>query len=232
MTRAIWYRHWLEIRLPATIACIAVALLCLLPVTAALSRAPNPPPELNRSPWVGEFIWSSALVPFISLLLCGTGVRTGIAAPDHASLHYTLTLPVARFTLIWTRFAVGAAATAALFAALVTAGAAALLVAGRGIPLGAMAAASALAGLLAVALQAVGCLMSLWDTDRLALPTPVNVIAGVIVVWFIGANIDLTSALLSVVANQTAPWSIAGVLVLIVAAALCLAAVTARGRDF
>ncbi len=232
MTRAIWYRHWLEIRFWVTIAGIAVALLCLLPVTAALSPAANPPPELDRSPWVGEYIWSSGLVVLFSFVLCGTGVRTGIFASDHPSLYYTLTLPAARFTLIWTRFVVGAAATAALFAALLTAGAAALLVAGRVVPLGAMAASSALAGLLALALQAVLLLLSLWDTDLLGLPTSIGVVVGAIVAWFITANIDLTPALLSVIANQTAPWNIAGILVLIIAASLCLAAVTARTRDF
>ena len=240
MTRAIWYRHWLEIRFKVTIAGIAVALLCLLPVTVVLTGAAGPPPELDRSPWVVSHVWSSGAVLFVSLVLWGTGVRTGIMAPDHPSLYYTLTLPAARFTLIWSRFVVGAAATASLFAALLAAGAAALLVAGRSAPLGAMAATSVLAGLLAVALQAVILLLSLWDTDRLGPASSNGVLVGGTIVGLslgrvISANTEpfaLTPAVLSVIASRTAPWSIAGVLVLIVAASLCLAAVTARRRDF
>ncbi len=237
MTRAIWYRHWLEIRFPVTIAGIVVALLCLLAVTVVWLGAAGPPRELDRSPWVAGHIWSSgAVVLFLGLLLWGSGVRTA----GHPSLYYTLTLPAARFTLIWTRFAVGAAATAALFAALLAAGAAALLVAGRGAPLGAMATTSVLAGLLAVSLQAVLLLLSLWDTERLGAPTLTSgVVVGSFVGWSLGKVIsdntepyDLTPAVLSVIASQTAPWNIAGVLVLIVAASLCLAAVTARRRDF
>ena len=233
MTRAIWYRHWLEIRFRVTIAGIAAALLCLLPVRAALLGAAGPPPELDRSPWVAEHIRSSGTLLLASLVLWGTGVRTGIVAADHPSLYYTLTLPAARFTLIWTRFVVGAAATAALFAALLTAVAAALLLAGRGASLGAMALTSVLAGLLAVALQAVGILASLWDVDRPGgLASRTYLVLGVVVGVFIAANTKIEVALESVFVNQTAPWSIAGVLVVIVAASLSLAAVTARRRDF
>ena len=235
MTRAIWYRHWLEIRFRVTIAGIAAALLCLLPVRAALLGAAGPPPELDRSPWVAEHIRSSGTLLFASLVLWGTGVRTGIVAADHPSLYYTLTLPAARFTLIWTRFVVGAAATAALFAVLLTTSAAALLVAGRGASLGAMALTSVLAGLLAVAVQAVFLVVSLWDTDRVGGPASrTYLVLGVTVGVFISANteFEVASALESVIANPTSPWNIAGVLVLIVAASLCLAAVTARRRDF
>ena len=235
MTHAIWYRHWLEIRFRVTISAIVAALLCLLPVRAALLGATGPPPELDRFPWVAEHIRSSGTLLVFSIVLWGNGVRTGIVAPEHPSLYYTLTLPAARFTLIWTRFAVGAAATAALFAALLTTLAAALLVAGRGDPLGAMAATSVLAGLLAVALQAVILLLSLWDTDtdRLGIPASVlflGIVAGVV----ISANteFEVASSLEAVITNQAAPWSVAGVLVLIIAASLCLAAVTARRRDF
>ena len=210
MTRAIWYRHWLEIRFPLTLAVLTVALLWRVPVTALI----------------------------LGLALAGTGVRTGSPLPGHPSLYYTLTLPAARFALIWTRLAVAAAATASLFAALLTADAVALLVTGQGVPLGAMAASAVLAVLVAVALQAVILLLSLWN-EQLA---PIVLIAGFLAfMWSLGNVVnDNTTALTyrwalaarSVLAGDAAPWSVAGILVLIVAASLCLAAVTARRQDF
>ncbi len=233
MTRAIWYRHWLEIRFPVTIAGIAVALLCVIHVTV-VSLDATAALESHRVAGIAGPVWSSGAVVLFLLLLWGTGVRTG----GHPSLYYTLTLPAARFTLIWTRFAVAAAAIAVLFAALLTAGVVALLVTGRGVPLGAMAASAVLAVLVAVALQAVMLLLSLWN-EQLA---PIVFIAGFFAfMWSLGNVVnDNTTALTyrwalaarSVLAGDAAPWSVAGVLVLIVAASLCLAAVTARRQDF
>ena len=236
MTRAIWYRHWLEIRFPVTIAGIAVALLCVIHVTV-VSLGATAALESHRVAGIAGPVWSSgAVVLFLGLLLWGSGVRN--MAPGHPSLYYTLTLPAARFTLIWTRFAVAAAAIAVLFAALLTAGVVALLVTGRGVPLGAMAASAVLAVLVAVALQAVMLLLSLWN-EQLA---PIVFIAGFFAfMWSLGNVVnDNTTALTyrwalaarSVLAGDAAPWSVAGVLVLIVAASLCLAAVTARRQDF
>ena len=237
MTRAIWYRHWLEIRFLVTIIGIAVALLCVIHVTV-VSLGATAALESHRVAGIAGPIWSSGTVVLLGLLLWGTGVRTGIMAPGHPSLYYTLTLPAARFTLIWTRFAVAAAATAVLFAALLTAGVVALLVTGRGVPLGAMAASAGLAVLVAVALQAVMLLLLLWN-EQLA---PIVFTAGFLAfMWSLGNVVnDNTTALTyrwalaarSVLAGDAAPWSVAGVLVLIVAASLCLAAVTARRRDF
>ena len=238
MTRAIWYRHWLEIRFPVTIAGIAVALLCVIHVTV-VSLGATAALESHRVAGIAGPIWSSgAAVLLLGLLLWGTGVRTGISAPGHPSLYYTLTLPAARFTLIWTRLAVAAAAIAVLFAALLTAGVVALLVTGRGVPLGAMAASAVLAVLVAVALQAVMLLLSLWN-EQLA---PIVFTAGFFAfMWSLGNVVnDNTTALTyrwalaarSVLAGDAPPWSVAGVLVLIVAASLCLAAVTARRQDF
>ena len=223
MTRAIWYRHWLEIRFPVTIAGIAVAPLCLFLAAAPLLPGAGPPRA-----WVSGHIWSSALVVGGSLMLGGTGVRTGIAAPRHPSLYYTLTLPAARFTLIWTRFVVGAAATAALSAALLAAGTAGMLATGRGAALGAMAATSVVAGLLAVALQAVIVLLSLWN-ERLASTVS---FAAVVTLLIAAPPFEPTTLAVMVMAGEAAPWSVAWILVLIVAASLCLAAVTARRHDF
>ena len=243
MTRAIWYRHWLEIRLPVKILGIAVAPLCLLSVTAMLLS--DLPPEVDR-PWVSNHIWLSFFVLIGSLAL-GAGVRTGMApghpsltfwatgvwtamTPGHPSLYYTLTLPASRFTLIWTRFLVGAAATAALFTALLAAGTAGLLATGRSAPLGAMAATSVVAALLAMALQAINVLLSVWN-ERLE---GTVYVAGVVMLLMAAPPSRWTSTTLAamVIAGESALWSVAWILVPIVAASLCLAAVTARRRDF
>ena len=233
MTPAIWYRHWLEIRFPVTIACIAVTLLCLLPAAVALLTllaGIGLPPEHD---WVALHIGSSMFVLLGAYpLLGGTGVRTIFAtASRHPSLYYTLTLPASRFTLIWTRFVVGAAATAALFAALLAAGTATLLATGRGVPLGAMAATSVVAGLFTVALQAVfSVLLSLWS-ERLS--TTVYFAGFATFLMAVPADSWMPTTLaVMVLAGEAAPWSVAWILVLIVAASLCLAAVTARRHDF
>lgn len=232
MTRAIWYRHWLDIRLPVTIAYIVVAPLCLLPAAVALlTLLPGLrlPPEQR---WVAIHITLSMSVLLGILALGGTGVRTVAAFQTrHPSLYYTLTLPAGRFTLIWTRFVVGAAVTAALFTALLAAGTAPLLATGRSVPLGAMAATSVVAGMLAVALQAVfGVLLSLWD-EWLS----VAVYYAGFLAFLMAVPTDSwmpTTLAVIVLAGEAAPWGVAWILVLIVAASLCLAAVTARRRDF
>ena len=227
MTRAIWYRHWLEIRIPVTIAGIAVAPLCLIVVTAALVPG-GLPPDLDR-PWAAGHIGLFSLVLAVSLVLGGTGVRTGMAS-RHPSQYYTLTLPAARFTLIWTRFVVGAAPTAALFTVLLAAGTAALLATGRSVPLGAMAATSVVAGLLAVALQAINVLLALWNEWLAYWACP----AGVVALFMATSEYGWTPRTLSdmVLSGEAAPWGVAWILVLIVAASLSVAAVTARRQDF
>lgn len=238
MTRAIWYRHWLEIRLPVTIACIAVAALCLLTVAVALlTLLPGIGPQ-HEHHWVALHIGSSMFVLLGGFpLLGGSGVRTVVATTPttpttrHPSLYYTLTLPAGRFTLIWTRFVVGAATTAALFTALLAATTAALLATGRGVPLGAMASTSVVAGLLTVALQAVfSVLLALWD-ERLS----ITVYYAGVVAFVMAVPRDSwtpTTLAVMVLAGEAALWSVAWILVLIVAASLCLAAVTARMRGF
>ena len=234
MTRAIWYRHWLEIRLAVTIGGIAVALLCLFPVAVALLTllaGIGLPPEHD---WVAIHIGLSMFVLLGSPGLWGNGVRTVDVASfrmRHPSLYYTLTLPAGRFTLIWTRFVVGAAATAALFTALLAAGAGTLLATGGGVPLGAMAATSVVAGMLAVALQAIfGVLLSLWN-EWLSVAA---YYAAFLAFWMAVPTDSWMPATLAVMvlAGEAAPWSVAWILASIVAAALCLAAITASRQDF
>ena len=234
MMPAILYRHWLEIRFPVAIAGIAVALLCLFPVAVALLTllaGVGLPPE---HVWVAIHIGSSMFVLLGGFpLLGGSGVRTVLfaTATRHPSLYYTLTLPAGRFTWIWTRFVVGATATAALFTALLAATTATLLATGRGVPLGAVAATSVVAGLLTVALQAVfSVLLPLWN-ERLS----VTVYYTGFVIFLMAVPADSwmpTTLAVMVLGGEAAPWSVAWILVLIVAASLCLAAITARRHDF
>jgi ABC-type transport system involved in multi-copper enzyme maturation permease subunit len=170
------------------------------------------------------------------LLLGGTGVRTDLV-PGHPSLYYTLTLPVSRFALIWSRFAIALAATVALFAGLLAAALVALLMTGQAASVGEIVKSSLLIGLFAVALQTVvGLLIPMWD-DRLG--PWAFVIVFVVVILSVGAyfNEDTEAwpwlaPLMAFIASPPAPWNVLGGAVLIVALSLSIAALMVRKKDF
>src|SRR5262245_32932135 len=131
--RALWYRHWLELRGGFGAALVLTALLGLLyplsvfgpsgwfresdrlakEVRAYESSLPAMGAD-QFFPWAGH-VWVTTLAALvIGIFLAGTGIRHRWM-PGHASRYYTLTLPVSRASLIATRYA---AACATGFAAL------------------------------------------------------------------------------------------------------------------
>lgn len=239
MKHAILYRHWLDMRVALAAGVVVVVLLSMFNF-AAFSLVPMMWAGDERVVSGVDHAWSSgAAALFLGLILGGTGVRTGFA-PGHPSLHYTLTLPASRLALLWTRLAAGGAATVALLAVMLIVNGVGLLVTGHGVPPGTMAGSSFLAGLLAVAIQAVvGLLLPLWD-ERLKQWAIVAVVTAVILSVGNVVN-DNTAALsygwapaaIAFLGSPPATWSVAvPVLAVIVAASLFLAGRVVRSKDF
>lgn len=241
MTRAILYRHWLEVRGKLIAGGIVGILLSILDV-AAVSFGTQPGSE--GFPLVAHIWLSGVAALFAGLFLGGTGIRTDTIEPGHPSLYYTLTLPVSRFALIWTRSAIALAATLALFAAMLVAVLIALLTTGLGVPPGEMAKASLLIGLLAVPLQAVvGLLAPMWD-DRLrplALALALSVVAFSVIAYlnydpgdlpWLVLGLPWLAPAMAFIGSPPDPWHALGAAVLIVALSLSISTLIARRRDF
>jgi hypothetical protein len=236
---AVVYRHWLQMRTRLMIAGLALALLSVV-YLLALSIATWPEQPGPAGALVTAHIWLSGMTAlFAGLLLGGTGIRADDLERGRPSLYYTLTLPVSRFAWIGTRMAVAYAATVALFTGMLVVQSVALLVIDQPVSLGTMAASSALAGLLALAMQAVlGLLLPLWD-ERLGLIASVAVFVAAVMSISAGFNDNIdawsygwTPAALTFMAGQPVQWSAVWVLALIVAASVSLAALIARRKDF
>jgi hypothetical protein len=161
---SVWYRHWLEIRFTLPTLMVAALLIGLWPGITVTGMGPAGGPagettfattfehtgpvfqamqKTRLAQSIGEqdlFAWAvfaeriSTLGCFTAaLLLAGNGIMF-VWSPRDASVSYTLTLPVSRVHLIWTRFVAGwlAALLAAGLALLIEC--AMLLVQGRGVP--------------------------------------------------------------------------------------------------
>jgi hypothetical protein len=170
----IWYRHWIEIRSGLCVAAVFMTLMCLLFLvevfggtssyahTGQIVSALNAlTPQLAAMgperflPW-GAHTWASAAAAvMVGIFLAGTGIRTNGFQPGHLSMYYTLTLPISRFELMWTRFVSACAAVYVLFAGMLVVDCAILLMMRQPVPFGRMALSSFLAGLFAVAAMAV-----------------------------------------------------------------------------
>lgn len=239
--RSLWRRHWLEIRGGLLVAAIAVAILCLVyPLLALLGTSElertgriaagsaDFASQLQRLSPEGFLSWRahawllSVAVLLLGLAVPGTGIRTNNLQAGHPSLVFTLTLPVSRFDLIWTRFAASCAATFPLLGAMLIANSATALLLRHSVPLAAMAASSFLAALLAMVVIAVIGLLMLWN-ER-ALPwVVVALVVGIRWTW------PFTSGFLAI---QSVPWSTIGTVLLVVGGALCTSAVVAHKKDF
>jgi hypothetical protein len=241
MVNFVWYRHWLEIRIGLKASLICAAMVCLLyPVLllggfnwfvasgrvtdelrAFTPRLPGMGPELFFA-WATHVCISTGTALFVGFLLGGTGIRTNLV-PGAGSIYYTLTLPVSRFDLMWTRFAAACAGVFVVLAAMLVFDSATLVVMGRSAPLGPMAASSLLAGLLAVPVMAVFTLLiPLWEVKAF-FPVFMMAMVAMFQFWTPAARF---------VASPTIPWNGIGQLLLIVGAAVSIAAVVAEKKDF
>jgi hypothetical protein len=241
INRSVWYRHWMEIRGGFVLASGFAALMCavypfvlhgganryeqsglLVRELRGLGAQFTPMGPERFFPW-GYHVWVSSVAALaLGFFLYGTGVRTNPFWIGHSSLYYTLSLPVSRFDLLWTRFAAGCAAILLVFGAMLVVNCAALLVMGRPIPLVPMAASSLLAAMLVLPAMAVFDVVALWN-EKVALP----VYSGVIAIAFSWFWIPATSF----VASRSIPWNAIGVIFLIAGAALSVAGIVLR-RDF
>jgi hypothetical protein len=210
---ALWYRHWLEIRVGLLVAFIGVALLsAAYPFFAVGNDGMVPHVWLSSSAsWVlGVFVW-------------GTGVRTNALQPDHPSYQFTLGLPVSRVRLILTRLAAACAALVALFGVMLVSNSLVLLLIGRAPALGAMAASSALAALLVVAIMTSMSVIGLANENHFGWVYPVAFIAALYWGW---------PATTAFVGSPEVPWTSLATLALVIAAALSASVAIAYKKDF
>jgi hypothetical protein len=239
----IWYRHWIEIHGGFCVAAILMALmslLCQLLVSGGTNWFAHSGRIINELdaltphlaamgpahflPW-GAHTWASAAAAvMVGIFLAGTGIRTNGFQPGHLSMYYTLTLPISRFELIWTRFASACAAVYVLFAAMLVVDCAVLLAMRRPVPFGPMAVSSFLAGLLVVAVMAVfGVLIPLWKEQ----------VSGLLFVLAITAAIHWGwPSILGFAGSLEIPWLSIAAIVLVTAAALSTAGILARRLEF
>jgi hypothetical protein len=149
----IWYRHWLESRQILPLLVISVLVLAG-PRADVLSFGPENPTRFGRemlnSPLARQLerdellAWSAfaerifTSVFLSGLLLAGSGLRSqGISG--HLGLECTLTLPIARATVIGTRLAASFIGALVVGALVLAAHAADLLLRGAEVPLAPMA---------------------------------------------------------------------------------------------
>jgi hypothetical protein len=149
----IWYRHWLESRQILPLLVISVLLLAG-PRADALSFGPENPTRFGRemlnSPLARQLgrdellAWSAfaerifTSVFLSGLLLAGSGLRSqGILG--HQGLECTLTLPIARATVIGTRLAASFIGAVLVGALVLSAHVVDLLLRGVGVPFSPMA---------------------------------------------------------------------------------------------
>ena len=238
----IWYRHWIEMRGGLRVAAILVAFMCLLfpvlvssgtnwyahsgPIIKEYALTPNLTAmgPARFMPWVAHTWVCAAAAVMVGVFLWGTGIRTSGFQLGHPSIFYTLTLPISRFELIWTRFASSCAAVYVLFAAMLVVDCAVLLIMRQPVPLGPMALSSFLAGLLVVPVMAVfGVLVPLWKEQ----------VSGLLFVLAIALAVHWGwPSILRFAGSLDIPWLWIGAIFLVTGGALSAAAVLARRLEF
>jgi hypothetical protein len=227
MPGAILYRHWLELRFLVLATLPPWIVLSAGTAVFAVGLAPDVSP-------VRLHAWALSIAVVVAgLVFGGTGIRSGLE-PGHRSVYFTLSLPVSRFTLVWTRLYTAAAITLVLVSGMLAAVVAALWSAGRDVPFGSLAASMLIGLVVAVAIQAmVGLLLPL-VTERFS-PAVLSLIP-VGVILEIGRTLDDRSTgwmhVVRFLEFQPARWDVLGALLLSVALSLVAAAVLVRVRDF
>ena len=159
-----WYRYWLGVRQRLlALAVIAVWIGISTPEWAKSGRSVEQmlgKPLAQSMSTESLFVWAAFANQMaffawaVGLALMGNGLRTALAT-RHASISYTLTLPVSRSRLIWTHQA-GSCAVAVIAAALTLAAQCVVLLArGYGVPFVPLAVSIAFGTLFVIAWTAI-----------------------------------------------------------------------------
>ena len=227
MLRATLYRHWLELRflvlatLGPWLALCSVAAFLVVTVPPAISP-------------VRVHAWAlSIAVVLAGIVFGGTGIRSGFEIA-HRSVAFTLTLPVSRFMLSWTRLCTAAAIAFVLVFGVSIAVVAALWSAGHAVPLRALAASMLLGFAAAATTQALAGLVLPLVNERFS-PAALSLLPGVVILSIIRTIEDRSTGWAHVVRFlefQPERWDLIGALLLLIVGSLATAAVLVRVRDF
>lgn len=237
----IWYRHWLEMR-KGLLFMAGLWLFVGLTVTEPFNslrvdswHSFSDPlgqelTEMRLGQAIGDevLVWAEfagRILPFTlmaTLVLAGSGLRSLLSVFDTSAI-YTLTLPISRTRLVWTRLVAALGATV-LAGLLVSAASSAILLArGYSVPLVPVAQSFAL-GVVCVAtsLAVVGALvtsMRYW----LALPT--------FMALFASTSMPI-SYIVAAPARGEAPWGLLAACVTITALAVTFTVNRASAREY
>jgi hypothetical protein len=214
------YRHWLELRSPLrSVAVPGGILLALADVVMLLSWGADSALQVHAA--------CSVLAALLAGITCGgSGVRTVIPGLP-SSVAYTLTLPVPRFRLIWTRSIVSVLAGAVSTAPVLLATLLFWAVADSSFSLRAVVTTSLVCGLVAIVTQGIFALvLPLWSEG-------LGIWAVIVAVVTVIATFD-SPAWSTGVTSIVPPVSpiLVGVLLLIAVLSLPLASFLATRRDF
>lgn len=242
MLRAIWYRHWMEMRGALLVSAVVIGILAaaypviLLGSTSWYAETGEIVGELDSFRVAfGELeganfvVWglhtqvSLIAAILVGWFLAGSGVRTNSGTPLHPSVQYTLTLPVARFELLWTRWAAACAAVVVLFSSLLIVNALVALLMAEPVPIGTMALSSALCAVLVIGFATfLGMVMVV--EERL----PGFLLIALILALYSG----LWRWLARFVAGAPVAWMTLAWILLGIGASLSVAALAAESKDF
>jgi hypothetical protein len=227
MLAATVYRHWLELRFLVLATLGPWLALCAATAFMVIAVPPGISP-------VHVHAWALSLAVLIAgLVFGGTGIRSGFELA-HRSVYYTLTLPVSRFMLTWTRLCTAAAIAFALVFGVFIAVVATLWSAGHAVPIRPLAASMLLGFASGVTIQAlVGLVMPL-VTERFS-PALLSLIPGGVILAIVRTLDDRSTGWAYVVEFlefQPERWELIGALLLVIACSLATASVLVRVRDF
>ena len=226
----IWYRHWVEMRLGVILfagLCLWLGLSIAGPWRSLEFGQPLPLTPLGRT--IGPeqvLVWAEfagRILPFslaASLALSGAGFRTFYMPV--APVVYTLTLPISRSRLIWTRLAAGLGVAVVGATVLTAGGIVWFTMRGQTVPITAVLQSMALGVVLLAAMLAI---MSAVVT---ALPT-VWAFLGILGVLALAIP---NSYVVSAPARGDVPWLAVGGYAIAMAAAMLFTLSYVRTREY